>query len=322
MMRTLLLSIFGLFSLTAISQSELVLRIDHTVGNNPLEQNVEYTEPDQGYNFSITRLQYYVSEIEITHDGGQKTLIEDTWLLVDALTQTDYSLGSHNISSVEAVTYSIGVDEAHNHLDPTQYEEGHPLAPQNPAMHWGWAAGYRFVCLEGKTGMNLILTYQIHALGDDNYFQLGMETGAMNEEGKLVIPVIADYMGMYKNIDVSGGLIEHSETGVAVTLLENISNNVYSPTYFTGVNETSFKGSFAVGPNPSTNGTSRVLLTLPSNNHYQLSVFDITGKQIQSEDLRGGNYSIEINPGQPGIYFVRLSQNGSSVSTEKLVVTR
>lgn len=322
MMKTLLLSIAGLLFLTATSQTNLMLHLDHNVGENPLVLNEEYTQPEEGYNFSITRLQYYISEIEITHDGGQKTAIEDKWLLVDAAQQSDFELGSYNISSVEGISFWIGVDEPHNHLDPTLYPEGHPLAPQNPEMHWGWAAGYRFVCLEGKTGMNLILTYQLHGLGDVNYHQVSMETGAMEEGGNLVIPILADYLGMYKDIDISGGLIEHGETGAAAMLLENFSNHVYSAYFFTGVEENNFEGNFAIGPNPATNGFSKAFLSLPLGNEYTVSIVDLSGRLIQSENLNGGNYSFDLKPGNAGMYFINLVQNGVLVATEKLVVTQ
>ncbi|HEY9114907.1 MAG TPA: MbnP family protein [Bacteroidales bacterium] len=322
MIKNLLFTLVSLLYLSVSAQTNLVLHFEHNVGNNPLEMGVTYTQPEEGYDFSITRLQYYISEIEITHDGGQKTAIEDTWLLVDAFQQSDFDLGQHNITSVEGISYWVGVDEAHNHLDPTLYPEGHPLAPQTPEMHWGWAAGYRFACLEGKTGMNLILAYQIHALGDVNYHEVNLETGAMEENDNLVIPILADYMGMYKDIDISGGLFEHGETGAAAVMLSNFSEYVYSAYYFTGVQDNNFEGNFAIGPNPTANGVSKIFLSLPTGKEYTVSVVDLSGRLIQSENFRGGNYSFELAPGNAGMFFVNLSQNGVLVASEKLVVTR
>lgn len=320
-MRSLLFTFLSFLFLTATAQQNVTLRLDHMVGDEAFELNTEYSEPDQGYNFSITRLQYYISQIEITHDGGQKTLLTDTWLLVDAAEQSDFDLGSHNINSVEAINYWVGVEKDYNHLDPSQYPSGHPLAPQNPAMHWGWAAGYRFACLEGQTGFNLLITYQIHALGDINYHAVSLETGAFMEGDNLVIPILADYMGLYKDIDVSTGLIEHSEFNEAAELLSNFSTEVYSPMYFTSIEDEIFEGSFLVGPNPSTVENARLMLNLPESKEYNVSVFDISGKVIQSFDLSNGNYTLPLDATMPGIYFVRLSQNGQAMTTKKLVIT-
>ncbi len=319
-MRLLIFTLFFFTVAITNAQQEVILRLEHMVGDEPFELNTEYNEPEQGYNFNITRLQYYISQIEVTHDGGQVTLMPETWLLVDAAEQSDYELGSYSINSVEAISFWVGIEKEVNHLDPTQYPPGHPLAPQNPAMHWGWAAGYRFACLEGKTGFNLILTYQIHALGDANYHEVSFETGGFNEDGNLVIPVQADYLGLYKDIDVSSGLIEHSEFAEAALMLDNFSTEVYSAMYYTSVEET-FEGTFAIGPNPSASGSSQAFLSLPGGNQYELSVFDMSGRMIRTQSLTGGNHTVRLQPGQPGFYLVQLTKNGKLIRSDKLILS-
>ena len=320
-MRLLIFTLFFFAIATTHAQQDVILRLEHVVGDEPFALNTEYSEPEQGYNFNITRLQYYISQIEVTHDGGQVTLLPETWLLVDAAEQSDFELGAYSFNSVEAISFWVGVEKDYNHLDPTQYPPGHPLAPQNPAMHWGWAAGYRFACLEGKSGFNLILTYQIHALGDLNYHQVSFETGAFTEDGNLVIPIQADYLGLYKDIDVSSGIIEHSDANEAALMLDNFSTEVYSAMYYTDIEENAFEGSLAIGPNPAVNGTASAFLALPGGNSYALSVFDMSGKLISTTNLSGGNHSVRLQPGQPGFYLVQLSQNGRVVNSEKLIVS-
>jgi hypothetical protein len=105
-------------------------------------------------------------------------------------------------------------------------------------------------------------------------------------------------------------------------LLENFSNNVYSAYYFTGLEENNFEGNFAIGPNPATNGFSKAFLSLPLGNEYTISIVDLSGRLIQRKNIHGGNYSYEIIPGNAGMYFVNLLQNGILVATEKLVVTQ
>ena len=58
----------------------------------------------------------------------------DMYLLVRPAVDSMYDLGSHpDITNVESITFSVGVDQAHNHLDPASYPASHPLAPQNVA---------------------------------------------------------------------------------------------------------------------------------------------------------------------------------------------
>lgn len=315
---TILLS---LISFTSFSQQSVSLRLEHKMGNENLVFDQEYTEDEAGYNFSITRLQYYISQISITHDGGQVTEVEDTWLLVNAGQAEDFDLGKHSITSVESISFFIGVDPNHNHLDPTLYPAGHPLAPQNPSMHWGWTAGYRFVCLEGKTGVNLFFTYEIHALGDNNYFETSVETAGIWEDEKLVIILDTDYMGMYSGIDVSSGLIEHGEFGDAITLLENFSESVFSQLLFTGIPEAHVKNDFAIYPNPSYNGSVTLRLKSGDNTTKQARVVDITGSLVYQSEINDLS-PLAVAIGAPGIYFVQLLKAGEILSTQKLVIAQ
>lgn len=73
-----------------------------------------------------------------------------------------------NVNKVEAITFSVGVEQAYNHLDPASFPPDDPLAPQNPEMHWGWVSGYRFAAVEGEAGPNLDQHFEIHSIGDAN----------------------------------------------------------------------------------------------------------------------------------------------------------
>ena len=130
--------------------------------------NTGYTTP-AGYPLKFTRLQYYISQMEITHDGGQVTPMTDLYILANGLVPKDFDLGSYAIDEVEKISFYIGVDQQSNHSDPALWPSGHALALQFPTMHWGWAAGYRFAAIEGKAGNGFFFTYQIHALGDQHY---------------------------------------------------------------------------------------------------------------------------------------------------------
>ena len=56
-------------------------------------------------------------------------------------------MGPWDIEGVRGVKLHLGVDPAHNHADPSTYASDHPLSLQNPTMHWGWSAGYRFMAI-------------------------------------------------------------------------------------------------------------------------------------------------------------------------------
>ena len=164
----ILLTLLNYGFLQILAQNEVVFNIHQKMGEQSFQFNVP-VKNNLGNDFEFTRLQYYISEISIIHDGGQKTDVEDFWLLVSADQDVSASLGVFNIEEVEAIHFYIGVDPGHNHANPADYPTGHPLAPQNPSMHWGWASGYRFIALEGKGSENLNQVVQLHGLWDDNY---------------------------------------------------------------------------------------------------------------------------------------------------------
>lgn len=79
---------------------------------------------------------------------------------------------------------------------------------------------------------------------------------------------------------------------------------------------------YTVFPNPVTGGKITLKIPLENvNNEIQVSIFDITGKNMQKTDLMANNTEIEINTHdlKTGIYFIRL-QSGSFSQVEKLII--
>ncbi len=159
---------FMLISLIASAQQNVKFNINHKLANSSFAFN-QTTSNDLGDNFNFDRFEYYLSEIKLIHDGGQISSVANTWVLVDASQTTSIDLGSFPITSLEGIRFSVGVETPANHNDPSLYSGNHPLSPKSPSMHWGWAAGYRFAAIEGKTGTSMNQIWQIHALGDANY---------------------------------------------------------------------------------------------------------------------------------------------------------
>lgn len=322
-MKQLLLSSFVLLvAWSAQSQSNLELHLASYLDTAPFALNTEVSAGN--YSYKITRLEYYISEIKITHDGGVVTPITDLYLLVRPAVDSMYDLGSHpEINQVESITFSVGVDQPHNHLDPASYPANHPLAPQNPAMQWGWSAGYRFVAIEGVAGTNFANLFEIHALGDANYKTQTIVTGAeIHPNGDKTIHLNADYSKVIKNINVSGGLIVHGTSGAAVTVLNNMKNLVFSAET-SAVIDPAFEGDFQVSPNPAPAGQLRVGLRLPAGASYRITLSDLTGRVWYDQPVDSDRSSLLLDQQLGnGVYYVQLWQNGRSVASEKLIVAQ
>jgi len=318
-----LLLVFLAAFTTAKAQNEVMLHLAPRLGNAVFSLNTAINHPSGAYQLKYTRFEYYISEIKITHDGGQVTPVTNLHLLVRPALDSMYSLGQMpTVQNVEAITFSVGVEQAFNHLDPASYPANDPLAPQNPEMQWGWTAGYRFAAIEGVAGTNFAQNFEVHALGDVNYKTQTLSTVAEQVTASMkMIHLIADYGQVMKNITVSGGLILHGTTGAAVTLLNNFKNIVFTAET-SGVIDPSFTGSFSISPNPAQHTMPKVNYTLSSDANYLLSLTDMTGKTLYTQQIPAGeNQSIQLERSfSAGVYFVHLWQNGHAVAVEKLVI--
>lgn len=323
-MKKLLLSVLSFLSVLVVqAQNNIELHLSPRLGAAPFALNTAVSAGS--YEYKITRLEYYISEIKITHDGGQVTPMTDMYLLVRPAIDSMYDLGTHpDITNVESITFSVGVDQAHNHLDPAAYPANHPLAPQNPAMQWGWSAGYRFVAIEGKAGANFANDYEIHALGDANYKTLTLNTVAENQSnGDKTIHLIADYAQVLNSINVSAGLIVHGSTGKAITLMNNMKNVVFTAETATMTIDPAFEGAFAVSPNPAAPGKAMVTMTLPAGYDYRVTLTDLAGRVVINQPVSADRQSYPlIDDLNAGTYLVHLWQNQRPVAVEKLVITR
>ena len=309
-----------IFCISIFAQNNLTLNIHHKLGDDDFVTDAG-AKNNLDHDFKVKRLQYYISEISVLHDGGTETIIEDVWVLVNAKYPTAIELGNYNVTSVEALHFHIGVDPDHNHLDPSTYPSSHPLAPQSPSMHWGWASGYRFIAYEGYGGSNYNQLFELHGLGDNNYFKTEIPLLAEAENNEIVLNIDADYTRGLENIEVNSGVIEHSSYGAAKEAIENFRDYVFSASETTtSVIDFSEINRFEVYPNPTVNGLANIIIDGVQNLTYQVSVTDIIGKQLAFFDEVNSNTTVSLDLNQSGLYFVSLIKAGQPVITKKLVV--
>lgn len=319
---TLLFWCFLTLAAFANAQNELMLHLAPRMGNSVFSLDQAFDHPGGTYQMKYTRFEYYISEISITHDGGQVTPCTGLHLLVRPAIDSMYSLGQMpDVQHVEAISFSVGVDPASNHLDPTSFPPNDPLAPQDPSMQWGWTAGYRFAAIEGEAGANLAQHFEIHALGDANYKSQTIQTNAEQVSPDMkMIHLIANYAQAVKAINLSSGLIVHGTSGVAVTLLTNFKDFVFSAESTSATSTPDLPGKLELSPNPMmANSSATLTYFVPEGGDKELMITDLGGKTLLRRTLGEGKVTIENLPGS-GMYFVYLWQNGHPVAMEKLVV--
>lgn len=304
---------------TSFAQTPITLNINHKLGASDFAMNMA-AENNMNEQFNVSRLEYYISEITIVHDGGMETLAPNVYILVNGEDEVAAGLGSFDVTTVEGIKFSVGVDKERNHLDPASFPMSHALAPKFPSMHWGWASGYRFVAIEGKGGAAFNRTFELHGLGDDNFFQTSVDCSATNDRAGLAITLNADYTRILENINVALGVIEHGEGGAAKTALENFRDFVFSAEGTSSADDLTKIQSFDVFPNPSSTSQVTVNFSSLEKADYQIAVTDMLGRQVEVLNISNGKSAIGLNIQNAGIYFVSLLKEGNILTTKRLVI--
>lgn len=305
------------------AQYQVSLHLSQRLGDQPFQYNTTL-QLANNYFIKVSRLQYYIAEIKLIHDGGQVTPVSDVYFLVAPYRDSILQLGTFdNITDLEKIEFSIGVDQAHNHLDPASYPASHPLSPKNPTMHWGWTSGYRFIAFEGNAGSdgtNFPNNYQIHTVDDSNYRTITLEVEEQTNGNEMTIPVKANYEHLFDGINVAGGLISHAATGASKTLINNMRDFVFTAALSSLVIDPDVKGYVAISPNPS-DGQFEIKYDLSGMTALALTIVDVRGGVVYADKLSNDCGTLQVHVNFPeGLYFAMIRQDQRILAMEKLVV--
>lgn len=311
-MRAVLVFFFVAIAGFVQAQTPVELRIDHKVGQLDFNAESEVVTV-LGEAVEIDRLEYYLSMFTLVHDGGMETPIDGAYVLADAFEDVAHVLGEvEGVSNVESLKFNVGIDPDNNHADPVAWPSDHPLAPQVPSMHWGWSAGYRFVALEGGAGINGIITHEIHALGDNNHFPGEMEVLASMENGTLVLDVEADVLGFYQDLSVSGGLINHGESGEAVLVCNNTVDHVFRLPGASNV-EAAMSLDFGFNLMPL-DGGARIQFDAPLGSVVQVELLDLLGRSLAQTNIPSGTRTYDLKDVPAGAFLITVAGLGGRVT--------
>jgi len=302
-------------------QTHVILQMQQMLGDRPFAYNLT-SQAEMGYPYYVTRLQYYVSEITLIHDGGQRTIVPDYFLLVDPAKDSVFVLGDFPVTDLEEIEFWIGVDSAHNHLDPATYPANHPLALHNPSMHWGWSGGYRFMAFEGYAGHTpayMPNNFQIHTIANENYRKVSLYVEEWSNSDTMRIPIRADYNMLLHKIDVSFGLEFHSSYGPAKQISLN-TRYAFSSVLTSNGYQPKPERELLISPNPATDFFT---LTIPwsGNGPLTFMLTDMQGNKIFEEIVFAPAQTITLNPSiVPGIYLATLSDRQQLLGTKQVVI--
>lgn len=321
MTKSILPAIALMFTImTSEAQKNVYFTIAHKLGTANFAFN-QTAQNDLMQDFRITRVDYYISGISIIHDGGLETAVPNKYILAKGSANVIESLGNFNVTNVEGIRFSIGVEAPTNNADPALQPAGSPLAFQNPSMHWGWSAGYRFIALEGTTGAGFTTVFQMHGLWNANYFeQSKMSAGVPNGPNDIYINLYADYTQALKGINISTGPIDHGSNATDLTALQNFRNHVFIPSSVipASIDNVEENLNVSVYPNPV---SGKLFIRFDDQNTIadELKLTDVFGKIILETKLKINN---EMNVGNlaKGIYILQFYRQNTIISNRKVAI--
>ncbi len=321
MKKSILLTIALIFAITiSNAQKNVYFTITHKLNTADFAFN-EVAQNDLLQDFKITRVDYYISGIKIIHDGGMEIGLPTKYILAKGSAPVIELLGNFNVTNVEGIKFSIGVESPTNNSDPTLQITGTPLSFQSPSMHWGWSSGYRFLALEGKTGTEFATRFEMHGLGNANYFnQTKMVAGMLVGTDDIYINLDADYTQALKGINISTGPIDHGVNATDLTALQNFRDRVFSPGAGipSSINNIGDEFNVSIYPNPT---ADKLFIDFGSNenNADKIVITDLAGKIIKENTLLANN-EINVSNIAKGFYVVKFYTRSLNVANRKIVV--
>lgn len=301
------------------AQKNVTLHITHKLGAAAFAFD-QTAQNNLSQDFKITRVDYYISGIKIIHDGGMELALPDKYILAKGSANVAEDLGSLNVTNVEGIKFAIGVEAPTNNEDPTLYPSDHPLAPQAPSMHWGWASGYRFVALEGTAGSNATI-FEMHGLGNNNYFTQTVMAAGEDNGNDIDIFLDADYTQAVKDINVAAGPFDHGVNATDLKVLENFRDHVFKAgSRATSVKNQPVAADFAkTYPNPVYNKLTIDLLA-ENNLAKSVQVMDILGKVHFTTALPVQHNVIDLSALARGTYILKFYEGAKDMGSQKITL--
>jgi hypothetical protein len=133
---------------------KLDLKFDNVVGAEDLVLNTKTYKNAAGEDFTISKLQYFVSNIKlITTDGKEVAYPQDqSYFLVREADPASHHILLENLpeGNYREISFVIGVDSLRNTMDISKRIGNLDIANAAKDMYWSWNSGYIFLKMEGN----------------------------------------------------------------------------------------------------------------------------------------------------------------------------
>ena len=308
---TIVLIIFS--SLVSIGQKNVFLNLKPVFQGADFETGESYQHPS-GQFLSVDYLNYYVSDVMITHDGGQILTASPAVFLV-SMEEHLLFLGNFQIENIEHIEFTLGVPERFNTQDGAEatdissYPAGHPLSFQDPGMYWGWAFGYMHVVTAGTP------TFELHNVGPQLAKQISLDViPTETSSAQIDIELYCNVDRWFNSILFSGMLISHGAGPENVQMMSNLlTEDVFSISAQASIPEHINTQSFVYQNQAGLN-----ISNIPSH-ATSVKITDQLGRLVLAQNILGAS-ELVLACEHEGIIFISLiNQAGTELETIKYI---
>lgn len=140
---------------TESEKGALSIQFDNIVGDKKLILNNGIYKNALGQQFSVSLLQYYISNIKLkTSEGQEYTVPQDSsyFLINESDAATHFAKVKVPVADYQSLTFTIGVDSLRSTMDISKRTGALDPAGDHSTtgMYWSWNSGYIFMKLEGS----------------------------------------------------------------------------------------------------------------------------------------------------------------------------
>lgn len=164
--------VLGLFGFSSCTDGEgtgnLVLEFNAKFENQPFELNQVYMLDGDSVEFTI--LKYYISEVTTSDKDGNLLEPLSNIELIDFKDGSNTRTFEMQEGAYKNLYFGVGVKEDLNGMDPSVYDEDHPLSLAN-SNYWMMSNSYVFFKLEGMHTKNGLVTPIAYHLGTDALYR-------------------------------------------------------------------------------------------------------------------------------------------------------
>ncbi len=282
-----------------------------------------------GKKVKLTRAEFYISEVEMLLPDNAVLPLTDRYILVNAENPAaEHDLGAWEVDGIQGLTLHIGVPQSVNHNDPAAWPSDHPLAPQNPSMHWGWSAGYRFMAIEGKVDNNNDgvpeTDFEFHNLGDALYRAVELTGMAEADNGVLDLHLTLDYAKLFENMPMGGSLIQHGSNATNQKMIDNAANEDFITMQLVSATQQVSDNSLKVSASPNPFSTETVIrFDLPATDALVMIVTNSLGQVARTIGSVPASGSLRFEKGDlpNGIYQYAFYENGILLARKQFVIS-